>query len=96
VSRGRNLYVLPYDVSDDSRRRRIAEVLEDEGTRVQFSVFEARLSKARIQSLTREILEILSSSDSLRVYSIGRPGESNSTVVGSGVPIDKAESLWIF
>jgi CRISPR/Cas system-associated endoribonuclease Cas2 len=34
------LYLISYDVSDDTRRRRVYEALKDFGRRVQYSVFE--------------------------------------------------------
>lgn len=38
-------YVLCYDISDDSRLRRVAGVAEDFGHRIQYSIFVCDLSK---------------------------------------------------
>jgi CRISPR-associated protein Cas2 len=48
-----------YDVADDKRRRRIAEVLEGYGQRVQRSVFECHLRPARLASLQRRVARLL-------------------------------------
>ena len=40
MARGEMLTVFSYDVSKNKRRRKIARLLEDAATRVQYSVFE--------------------------------------------------------
>ena len=57
------------DTDGASRLRRIAEVCEKYGQRVQFSVFECRLSKARLARLIGEMEDIIDHDrDSVRVY----------------------------
>ena len=52
-----------------SRLRRIADVCEKYGQRVQFSVFECRLSKARLARLVGEVEDIIDRDrDSVLVY----------------------------
>jgi CRISPR-associated protein Cas2 len=41
-------YVVAYDVSDDARRTRLANLLETYGERVQFSVFECDLDRREL------------------------------------------------
>ena len=66
--------LVAYDIADTDgggalRLRRIAEVCEKYGQRVQFSVFECRLSKARLARLIGEIEDIIDRNrDSVRVY----------------------------
>jgi len=45
------------------------------GTRVQFSVFEMRLTDASLGSVVRQALVVIDASDSLIVYTIERTGE---------------------
>ena len=33
-------YTVAYDITDDKRRNRVAKILKDFGTRIQYSVFE--------------------------------------------------------
>ena len=66
--------LVTYDIADTetkraSRLRRIADVCEKYGQRVQFSVFECRLSKARLARLVGEMEDIIDGErDSVRVY----------------------------
>ena len=66
--------LVTYDIADTettgtSRLRRIADVCEKYGQRVQFSVFECRLSKARLARLVGEVEDIIDRErDSVLVY----------------------------
>ena len=66
--------LVTYDIADTettgaSRLRRIADVCEKYGQRVQFSVFECRLSKARLARLVGEMEDIIDRErDSVIVY----------------------------
>ena len=51
-------YLVCYDVSDDRERERVARVVEAFGLRLQYSVFECRLSRSRLAALCQE-LELL-------------------------------------
>ena len=56
--------LVTYDIADTentgaARLRRIADVCEKYGQRVQFSVFECRLSKARLARLVGEVEDII-------------------------------------
>lgn len=43
--------VVCYDISDNKRRNRVANVLEDYGVRVQYSVFECLLTEELLKML---------------------------------------------
>lgn len=90
-----HLRVICYDVACDRRRRRVAKLLEERATRVQFSVFEARLSGRALRSLIASVEQALDKGDSIRVYTIGRTGERESSVHGSGVPIESEAGYWL-
>ena len=66
--------LIAYDIADTettgaSRLRRMADVCEKYGQRVQFSVFECRLSKARLARLVGEVEDIIDRDlDSVLVY----------------------------
>lgn len=96
MPRGEMLTVFTYDVSQDRRRARVAKLLEDAATRVQFSVFEARLTRARAESLAQRIAAELDSGDSLRVYVISADGEARSRIFGDGPPIEADADYWLF
>ena len=74
---------MTYDIADTegpgaSRLRRVAQVCEKYGERVQFSVFECRLSPAQMARMIGEIQDIIDSQrDSVIVYRFpGRIEES--------------------
>ena len=66
--------LIAYDIADAhgsgaARLRRIAQVCEKYGQRVQFSVFECRLSPERLARLIGEIEDVIDSKrDSVIVY----------------------------
>ena len=39
------MYVVSYDISSDRLRNKVARTLEGYGTRIQYSVFECKLSE---------------------------------------------------
>ncbi|MCF6306065.1 MAG: CRISPR-associated endonuclease Cas2 [Rhodobacteraceae bacterium] len=95
MARGEMLTVFTYDVSINRNRRRIASLLENAATRVQYSVFEARMTKAHAQSIAQRVAAELGKGDSLRVYSVGANGLERSAVYGDGVPFETEEGFWI-
>jgi CRISPR-associated protein Cas2 len=90
------LWIVTYDIADPQRLRRIAQALEDEGERVQQSVFEIWANRDRIRRLRQRLRPLLDlNEDSLRWYPLcgacvtrvrwqgpgGQPGGANYWVV---------------
>ena len=48
-------YLVCYDVSKDSERHRVMKIVEAYGLRIQFSVFECRLSRTTLGILCRQL-----------------------------------------
>jgi CRISPR-associated protein Cas2 len=90
------LTVFSYDVAEDRRRRKVARVLEDAATRVQKSVFETRMTKARAEAVAQRVAALLGETDSLRVYVLGADGETRSRVYGNAAPFESDEGYWLF
>ena len=95
MARGEMLTVFSYDVSEDKRRRKIAKILENTASRVQFSVFETRMTETQANRISQRLSSMLGDGDSLRVYVIGANGERRSRVYGDGAPFETAEGFWI-
>lgn len=95
MARGDMLTVFCYDVTNDARRNRIAAILQDVATRVQYCVFESRMSRKRADAIMKTIGDHLDKGDSLRVYAIGANGERRSHVLGDGVPLDNNAEYWL-
>jgi len=79
------LYVIAYDIVDDARRVKVAEVLKDFGRRVQYSVFEALLDAellGRLRARVRD--EIDEEEDSVRIYRLCGECERVVEIMGQG------------
>ena len=96
MTRGEMLTVFSYDVSENQRRRKIAKILEDAATRVQYSVFETRMTRQRAEAVAQQAASHLGRGDSIRVYVIGQNGERRSRVYGDGPSFESAEGYWVF
>ncbi len=86
--------VFSYDVGADRTRRRVAKALEAVATRVQRSVFEARMSAAEARDLAERIRPMLDETDSLRAYALTKTGRSASIALG-GAPLPEDEEFWL-
>ncbi|GIW29290.1 MAG: hypothetical protein KatS3mg070_2653 [Meiothermus sp.] len=65
-------YTIAYDIPDDGRRVKVANVLKSFGERVQLSVFECWLAPGQLQQLKQLLQKKLElSQDSVRIYPIG-------------------------
>lgn len=95
MARGEMLTVFAYDISENKRRRRMAALLEKVATRVQGSVFEAYLSRAKTLSISQRAAAHLGDGDSLRVYAIGANGMERSRSYGDGPPLEPEPDYWI-
>lgn len=62
--------VISYDISDDRKRNKVANTLEDYGKRVQYSVFECRLNEKTLAQLLDKLKPFPERNDSIRVYQI--------------------------
>jgi CRISPR-associated protein Cas2 len=65
------LYVITYDIPCDKRRKKIADLLEGYGQRVQYSVFECILNPEKYKELRQRLKkQIEKDEDSVRFYPI--------------------------
>ncbi len=73
--------LVAYDVNTETKagRRRLRQVAiacKDFGQRVQYSVFECRVTEAQFESLRARLLKIINEDeDSLRLYRLPKPRE---------------------
>lgn len=66
-------YLVAYDISNDKKRKKLGDILEGYGFRVNFSVFEIEISQTKLKKLLLEIEEqklIDKKQDSFRFYHI--------------------------
>lgn len=77
--------VVSYDISDDKRRRKVMQTLEDFGRRVQYSVFECLLQPAELARLRKRLKpHVRDPQDSIRFYFLGAEDVPRILVLGSG------------
>ena len=63
------LWLITSDIADPRRLARVAEALETQGERVQWSAFEIWADRSRIATLRRELQTLIEpGEDSLRLY----------------------------
>ena len=66
------MYVVSYDIVSDRLRSKIAKTLEGYGTRIQYSVFECRLSEKKYKELYGKLMQLMTGVEegSIRFYSL--------------------------
>jgi CRISPR-associated protein Cas2 len=63
------LYIVTYDIPCDKRRKKVSDLLEGYGQRVQYSVFECALPETKYLELCRRLKKKLKvGEDSVRIY----------------------------
>lgn len=91
--------LVTYDVATDSaagrrRLRKVAQVCQDFGQRVQKSVFECSVNEMQHEEVIRRLLEIIKQDeDSLRVYRLIEPKDQHVEVYGIDTSVDFDEPL---
>ena len=85
-------YVISYDITDDQRRVKVAEILLDFGKRVQYSVFEAELDEKLFENLKNRLQKVISDQeDNIRIYPICKGCKKTIEVLGKGVNSEELE-----
>lgn len=89
-----HVFVFCYDVASNKVRRRMAEILEDKGTRVQKSVFEVRATLARAEALLTRLSAERLAGDSVRMYCLTEEARARSRASG-GAPVPERSEFWL-
>ena len=77
--------VVSYDITDDRRRSRVARVLEDHGTRVQYSVFDCLLNEKALLALKGALDRLIDhETDSVRFYRLCASCRGGIELLGRG------------
>jgi len=81
------LYVVTYDISSNKRRKKVSDLLEGYGQRVQYSVFECLISAQKYAELQKRLRpKINLGEDSIRFYPLSRHTLSQVEIWG-GAPL---------
>ncbi|MCL6558685.1 MAG: CRISPR-associated endonuclease Cas2 [Firmicutes bacterium] len=88
--------VVSYDITDDRRRNKLAKVLKDYGTRVQYSVFEVVVDGGRFEKMRRAIEKVINESeDSVRFYILCAACLGRIICLGKGEEFSREEDYYI-
>lgn len=83
------MYVVAYDIAADSRRSRLATLLQAWGYRVQESVFQVRVDAEDLSTLRSKILAIIDEhEDAVHMYRLCAKCEDHAKVFGIGIALD--------
>lgn len=82
------LYLIVYDIPCNKRRKKIADLLEGYGTRVQYSVFECVLQKQQYKQLCSRLHKKMNlEKDNIRIYPLSGHTLEQVKTWGVGLPI---------
>ena len=88
------LRVIAYDIRSNKARKRVAISIQNVGVRVQKSVYEARLTKKRLDNLLNEIRVEFEPGDKLRIYTVPDKALRQCRSIG-GSPVADGARFWI-
>ena len=83
------LWMITYDISNHKIRRNISKHLEDHGKRVQYSIFECRLTKKQQQELKKHLDTNIEKHDKINWYPLCNHCEKSIHWQGNGNPTDR-------
>ncbi len=85
------LWMISYDISDAKMRKKVHDHLKNHGQRVQFSVFECRLSRLQFEQLRSDLQALIMEQDSIRWYPLCNWCEADIHWQGQGDIVDTNE-----
>ena len=90
-------YVVCYDIADNARRKRVADILDAHGGRVQESVFEIAASRRLFQTCLAELERCLNpEEDRLAAYSLCSSCDRNAIYIGASADEPRTGEETIF
>ena len=85
--------IIAYDITEDSRRNKVAALLEAHGTRRNKSVFECMVSESQLKKIRTELAQFIdATTDTVLVYRICLDCYIKSELIGKPTnlpPTDK-------
>ncbi len=87
--------LIPYDIRDDKRRRKIDRVLSAYGSRVNYSVFEVETSKAKFKKLLKALVKYSDAKeDHIRIYILSKDVMEKSFILHRNEGVFTHEELY--
>jgi CRISPR-associated protein Cas2 len=80
-------YIVCYDIPDDTRRNKVATLLEGYGERRQYSVFECHLKDSQFAKLWEKLATLIDESqDSILCYPLSQQAKKRVRSLGIASP----------
>lgn len=94
------MYLISYDITDNRIRGKIAKELSGYGQRVQYSVFECRITEQQYKELYQKLVILMQEEEegNIRIYNICGKCEQKLSTVGiesREMALDKGELIII-
>lgn len=94
------MYLISYDITDNRIRGKIAKELSGYGQRVQYSVFECRITEQQYKELYQKLVILMQEEEegNIRIYDICGKCEQKLSTVGiesREMNLDKGELIII-
>ena len=78
------MYIVSYDIKSNKQRIKIAKVMEGYGMRVQYSVFECKLTKLQYEQMYEKLVNLMQDEDgNIRIYSLCKTCEKDIRIIGT-------------
>lgn len=90
------LRLIAYDIASPKRLKRIADILEDHGVRVQYSLFELWLEEPHFQELWSQLVGAIDpKKDRIAAYSLDRDNAQRRLPAGAGMIFTQPSKIYI-
>jgi CRISPR-associated protein Cas2 len=66
----KQLYLIAYDISNNKKRKKISELLDAYGERINLSVYECMMNQKQKEKVVNQIKDIISKNDIVKIYFI--------------------------
>ena len=82
-------YTVAYDITNDKRRNRVAKILKDFGTRIQYSVFECNTDRRALLRLQSQLEKVINfAEDTITFYHLCAACEKQIARIGRKKGLD--------
>jgi CRISPR-associated protein Cas2 len=89
-------WIVCYDITDDKRRRKVADILESYGQRAQYSVFECDMSGRQQMTLQGQLQRVIDESeDDIRFYPLNEADIARVETLGRKAKINRLPAFYI-
>jgi len=86
--------LIPYDISDDKRRREVDKILSSYGKRVNYSVFEVEVNASKFRKLVKALEAVTIEQDHVRIYRLTKDVVNKSFVLHRDEGIFEDDELY--